>query len=172
MTRLQLASFALDPQVFQLEQGYQNEFDDTDRDSAIHFIAEVPTSIATQYDPELQSGDYQAVAAGRIYQVLYQPGKDSKPNSPSYPLEMVFALGRICCLKAFRGHGLGRLILDKITSTAQRLGANKLVLDAQADKVAFYTKSGFSIIQVDGKDWCFEEEGNPHIGMQLVCETP
>ena len=85
---------------------------------------------------------------------------------------MVFRMGRICCLKPFRGQGLGRLILDKMTSTAKRLGANKLVLDAQADKVDFYAKSGFSKIQLDGKDWCFEDEGNPHVGMQLLCDTP
>ena len=171
MTQLGYNLCCISPQVFQQEQGYQDEFDELDKESAIHFIAEVPTHIAAQVDPSLQAGEYHAVAAGRIYQMLYQPGKDSKPNSPSYPLEMVFALGRICCLQSFRGHGLGRMVLNKMTSTAKRLGANKLVLNAQADKVAFYAKSGFSIIQLDGQDWCMEDEGNPHVGMQLLCDN-
>ena len=84
---------------------------------------------------------------------------------------MVFSLGRICCLKSFRGQGLGPLILNKMISIAKRLGANKLVLSAQADKVGFYAQSGFSVIQQDGKDWCFEDEGNPHVCMQLVCDS-
>lgn len=132
----------------------------------------MPTAIAAQFDANLQGGEYQAVAAGRIYQKVYKAGSENIPNSPAYPLEMVFALGRICCLKPLRGQGLGLLILNKMMSIAERLGANRLVLAAQADKTGFYAKSGFSVIQQDGKDWCFEDEGNPHIGMQLVCDSP
>ena len=138
---------------------------------AIHFIAEVPTAVAAQFDPSLQGGEYHAVAAGRIYQKLYKAGSKSEPNSPAYPLQIVFSLGRICCLRSFRGQGIGVLILNKMVSIAKRLGANKLVLDAQAGKVGFYAKSGFSVIQQDGQDWCFEDEGNPHVGMQLVCDS-
>ena len=131
----------------------------------------MPAAVAARADPSLQGGQHQAVAAGRIYQKLYKAGSKSEPNSPAYPLEMVFSLGRICCLQSFRGQGIGLLILNKMVSIAKRLGANKLVLDAQADKVEFYAKSGFSVIQQDGKDWCFEDEGNPHVGMQLVCDS-
>lgn len=157
--------------MFQVEQGYKHEFDQLDGDAAIHFVAEVPASVAAQLDSSLHGGgEYQAVAAGRIYQLLYK-AEECKPNSPAYPLEMVFSLGRICCLKPFRGQGLGLLILNKMVSTAKRLGANKLVLNAQADKVGFYARSGFTVIQQDGKDWCFEDEGNPHVGMQLLCDS-
>ncbi|KAL3155014.1 hypothetical protein ABBQ38_011537 [Trebouxia sp. C0009 RCD-2024] len=162
---------AIRTQVFQVEQGYKNEFEQRDGDAAIHFIAEVPASVAAQLDSNLHGGgEYQAVAAGRIYQLLYK-AEEGKPNSPAYPLEMVFSLGRICCLKPFRGQGLGHLILEKMVSTAKRLGANRLVLNAQADKVGFYARSGFTAIQQDGKDWCFEDEGNPHVGMQLLCDS-
>ncbi len=158
-------------QVFQVEQGYDPEFDELDKDSAIHFIAEVPVSVAKQYDNNVKDGEFHAVAAGRFYQVLYKPG-DSKPDGPTYPLEMVFSLGRLCCLKPFRGQGIGKLLLEKMMSTAKRLGANKLILHSQADKVGFYTKNGFTVIQHEGKDWCFDEDGQPHVGMHLECDTP
>lgn len=154
--------------MFQIEQGYDPEFDELDKDSAIHFIAELPASVAQEYCQNVQDINH-AVAAGRIYQVLYKPEGDSKPDGPTYPLEMVFSIGRVCCLKPLRGHGLGHLILGKMMNTAKRLGADRLVLHAQADKVAFYTKSGFSVIQYQGGDWCFNEDGTPHIGMQLAC---
>ena len=156
-------------QVFQIEQGFDPEFDELDKDSAIHFVAELPASIAREHDAQMIEGEYHAVAAGRIYQVLYRPDADSKPDRPTYPLEMVFSLGRVCCLKAFRGHGLGNIILKKMMDTAQRLGANRLTLHSQADKTGFYLKHGFAVVQHECKDWCFDEDGQPHVGMQLTC---
>ena len=157
-------------QVFQIEQGFESEFDDLDQDSAIHFIAEIPADTARQFDPALTGCDPVAVAAGRIYQVMYRPDSN-KPDAPTYPMEMVFSIGRVCCLKAFRGQGLGQLILRKMTDSAKRLGANRLILHSQVDKVAFYQKDGFSVIQHDGRDWQFDEDGQPHVGMQLSLDT-
>ena len=154
-----------------MEQGFESEFDDLDKDTAIHFIAEVPIDVARQIDPELTGNDQAAVAAGRMYQVPYRPDV-SKPDAPSYPLELVFSVGRVCCLKAFRGQGLGQLILGKMTNSATRLGANRIILHSQVDKVAFYTKYGFSVIQVNDKDWAFDEDGQPHIGMQMLLDNP
>ncbi|KAL0018060.1 hypothetical protein WJX77_007966 [Trebouxia sp. C0004] len=131
---------AIRTQVFQVEQGYDPEFDELDKESAIHFIAEVPTSIALEHDAQLIDGEFHAVAAGRIYQ-------------------------------AFRGHGLGNIILKKMMDTAQRLGANRLILHSQANKTGFYMKHGFAVIQHEGKDWCFDEDGQPHVGMQLNCDN-
>ena len=158
-------------QVFQVEQGYRSEFDDLDKDSAIHFIAEVPATTAQERGLDETSAEFCTVAAGRFYQVLYEHGGNSAPDGPSYPLEMVFRIGRVCCLKPVRGLGIGHLILGKMIDTAKRLGANKLVLHAQADKVAFYAKEGFAVIQLEGQDWCFEDEGKPHVGMQMLCDA-
>lgn len=158
-------------QVFQVEQGYETEFDELDKDSAIHFIAELPASTAQIYNTDVPNGEFYAIAAGRIYQMLYKPEGDGKPDRPTYPLEMVFSLGRVCCRTPFRGQGIGRLILNKMMDTAQRLGADRLILHSQADKVEFYIKSGFVVIQHAGNDWCFDEDGQPHVGMQFICDN-
>lgn len=155
-------------QVFIKEQGYFPEFDELDTTNAIHFIAQLPAALAQDIDSTEHDGGFCAIATARIYQLLYNPD-GGPPDGPTYPLEMVFCIGRVACLKAFRGHGIGKLILDKAMSTAKRLGANKLVLHAQADKVGFYKRAGFDVIQSDGKDWCFDEDKHPHVGMQLLC---
>lgn len=152
------------------EQGYYPEFDDLDTTSAIHFTAEVPSDIARTIDESLQGSAAYAVATARIYQLLYKPD-GGPPDGPTYPLEMVFCIGRVACLKAFRGHGIGSLILEKAMSTAKRLGADRLVLHSQADKTGFYKRAGFSTMQVNGEDWCFDEDKHPHVGMQLTCDA-
>ena len=157
-------------QVFIHEQGYYPEFDDLDATSAIHFVAQVPLDAARAVDESVDGSEPYAVATARIYQLLYKP-EGGPPDGPSYPLEMVFCIGRVACLKAFRGHGIATLILEKAMSTAKRLGANRLVLHSQADKTGFYKRAGFTALQVDGHDWCFDEDKHPHVGMQLTCDA-
>lgn len=156
--------------MFIREQGYYPEFDALDTTNAIHFVAELPTETARTVDSTVTSNEPYAVATARIYQLLYQ-SQGGPPDGPTYPLEMVFCIGRVACLKAFRGHGIGTLILEKAMSTAKRLGANRLVLHSQADKTGFYQRAGFSAVQVEGKDWCFDEDKHPHVGMQLTCDA-
>lgn len=156
--------------MFIREQGYYPEFDDLDTTNAIHFIAEVPAEAAKTLDSTVIGSEPCAVATARIYQLLYKP-EGGPPDGPTYPLEMVFCIGRVACLKAFRGHGIGKVILEKAMSTAKRLGANRLVLHSQADKTGFYKCAGFSAVQVEGKDWCFDEDKHPHVGMQLACDA-
>ena len=156
--------------MFIKEQGYFPEFDELDTTNAIHFIAQIPAATAKSVDESVQEEGFHAIATARIYQLLYNPD-GVPPDGPEYPLQMVFCIGRVACLKTYRGHGIGKLILDKAFSTASRLGANKIVLHSQADKVGFYKQAGFSVIQVDGKDWCFEEDKHPHVGMQRLCDA-
>ena len=76
------------------------------------------------------------------------------------------SVGRVAVLKAYRGHGIGRMIILEIIRQAHQQDRKFLQLSSQVHAISFYEKLGFSI-QGDAYDEC----GIPHIKMQLVIET-
>lgn len=55
----------------------------------------------------------------------------------------VFVLGRIAVLKEWRGHSLGRAVIEELEKIAQADHAKYLELGAQLYAVPFYQKCGF-----------------------------
>lgn len=76
------------------------------------------------------------------------------------------SVGRVAVLKAYRGQGIGRIIMLEIIRQAHQQDRKFLQLSSQVHAISFYEKLGFSI-QGDAYDEC----GIPHIKMQLVIET-
>lgn len=76
------------------------------------------------------------------------------------------SVGRVAVLKAYRGQGIGRMIMLEIIRQAHQQDRKFLHLSSQVHAISFYEKLGFSI-QGDAYDEC----GIPHIKMQLVIET-
>ncbi|WP_151708245.1 GNAT family N-acetyltransferase [Acinetobacter junii] len=76
------------------------------------------------------------------------------------------SVGRVAVLKAYRGQGIGRMIMLEIVRQAHQQDRKFLHLSSQVHAISFYEKLGFSI-QGDAYDEC----GIPHIKMQLVIET-
>lgn len=76
------------------------------------------------------------------------------------------SVGRVAVLKAYRGQGIGRMIMLEIIRQAHQQDRKFLQLSSQVHATSFYEKLGFSI-QGDAYDEC----GIPHIKMQLVIET-
>lgn len=68
------------------------------------------------------------------------------------------SVGRVAVLKAYRGQGIGRLIMLEIIAYAQAQKRPSLQLSSQVHAISFYEKLGFSI-QGDEYDEC----GIPHI---------
>lgn len=52
-------------------------------------------------------------------------------------------IGRLAVLEAYRGRGLGRLMLDALISEARKTGMAGVHLHAQANAIDFYEKAGF-----------------------------
>ena len=75
-------------------------------------------------------------------------------------------VGRVAVLKAYRGQGIGRMIMLEVIRQAHQQDRKFLQLSSQVHAISFYEKLGFSI-QGDAYDEC----GIPHIKMQLVIET-
>lgn len=76
------------------------------------------------------------------------------------------SVGRVAVLKAYRGQGIGSMIMLEIIQQAHQQDRKFLQLSSQVHAISFYEKLGFSI-QGDAYDEC----GIPHIKMQLVIET-
>lgn len=76
------------------------------------------------------------------------------------------SVGRVAVLKAYRGQGIGRMIMLEIIRQVHQQDRKFLHLSSQVHAISFYEKLGFSI-QGDAYDEC----GIPHIKMQLVIET-
>lgn len=76
------------------------------------------------------------------------------------------SVGRVAVLKAYRGQGVGRMIMLEVIRQAHQQDRKFLQLSSQVHAISFYEKLGFSI-QGDAYDEC----GIPHIKMQLVIET-
>jgi len=72
-------------------------------------------------------------------------------------------IGRMAVLKAHRGRGVGRALLNALLDHARAQGVAQLFLSAQTTAVEFYERAGF---QAGGA--IFEEAGIPHRSMTLV----
>ena len=69
-------------------------------------------------------------------------------------------IGRMAVKRVMRGSGLGRVMLDTLSSAAARRGDREIVLHAQRSAEGFYQRAGFVC-----RGEPFEEAGIPHIEM-------
>ncbi|MCH7336553.1 GNAT family N-acetyltransferase [Acinetobacter sp. NIPH 2699] len=70
------------------------------------------------------------------------------------------SVGRVAVLNAYRGQGIGRLIMLEIIAYAKKQAYPFLQLSSQVHAISFYEKLGF-IVRGDEYDEC----GIPHIEM-------
>lgn len=71
-------------------------------------------------------------------------------------------VGRVVTSADVRGTGLGRKILHEgISYAIQRMGAERLYLEAQVYAIGFYEKEGFEVSSGE-----FLEDGIPHVEMR------
>ncbi|WP_251208059.1 GNAT family N-acetyltransferase [Acetatifactor aquisgranensis] len=100
--------------VFIEEQGFQNEYDDTDN-TAVHFV--------------LFDENEMPVATCRVFR---DAGKAS------------YVLGRLAVLKEYRHKNIGSLLIREAEAYVRSAGGQSLVLHSQCQAADFYRKSGFT----------------------------
>lgn len=100
--------------VFMNEQGFKEEFDETDND-AVHLV--------------LYSEDETPIATCRLF-----PNKEMN----------AYTLGRLAVIKEYRGKGIGSVMVGEAEKYIKSKGGKGIVLHAQCRAVQFYTKSGFT----------------------------
>ncbi|WP_087543145.1 GNAT family N-acetyltransferase [Acinetobacter sp. WCHA29] len=76
------------------------------------------------------------------------------------------SVGRVAVVKAYRGQGLGQMIMLEIISYAQKQRRSVLTLSSQVHAISFYEKLGFTV-QGNSYDEC----GISHIEMTMNLNT-
>ena len=76
------------------------------------------------------------------------------------------SVGRVAVVKAYRGQGIGQMIMLEIISYAQKQGLSVLTLSSQVHAISFYEKLGFT---VQGNP--YDECGISHIEMTMNLNT-
>ncbi len=71
-------------------------------------------------------------------------------------------LQRIAILAAYRGRGLGKVLIRELEQTAGKAGAKVILLDSQCHAEEFYAKLGYTTIS----EVPFEDAGIPHVRME------
>lgn len=111
--------------VFEDEQGFVDEFDDTD-DIATHFV---------MFDE-----DENPVATCRVFW---------DENMGSY------LLGRLAVIKEYRHQNIGSLMMQEAEKYISSIGGNSITLHAQCQASGFYNKQGFvEFGNVDDEQGC------------------
>ena len=72
-------------------------------------------------------------------------------------------IGRMAVLLAWRGQGIGALMLQRLVQTAHERGDQEAVLHAQSQAQGFYAAQGF-----ETRGEVFDEVGMPHIVMRRL----
>ncbi|MDQ8185192.1 GNAT family N-acetyltransferase [Pelagicoccus sp. SDUM812002] len=69
-------------------------------------------------------------------------------------------IGRVAVLEAFRGNGVGMLLMHELMRMGETAGMARFILSSQTQASAFYERLGFS-----KHGGIYEEAGIPHIEM-------
>ena len=125
-------------EVFTLEQGFAPEIDLDEHDKEAWHVV-------------LYLDGYP-ISTGRVF-----------PEDPE-----TYHIGRVAVRKKFRGMKVGAYTMKFLCTKAKTLGARKVVLGAQLDKVPFYKTLGFK--EQTGE--IFDDGGAPHVMMEKILVKP
>ena len=114
------------------------------------------------YSPD-QELDGVDTAPDTLHVVLYEEGNPVATGRIYWKAPGVMGLGRIAVRKAWRGRGIGALIVEEMNRKAARLGAGFSQLDAQKRAAGFYEKQGYRV--------CGEEHMDGHVP-HVMMEKP
>ena len=113
--------------VFEEEQGFVDEFDDTD-EIATHFV---------MYDE-----DERPIATCRVF-------KDESDDNQAY------ILGRLAVCKEYRHNNIGSLMMQEAEKYVLNVGGKSIALHAQCQASGFYGKNGYvQCKEIDDEQGC------------------
>ena len=109
--------------VFMEEQGFQNEFDEVDKDArTIHLTA---------YDE-----DGQLMACARVFPSELEPGTETVPGK--------WVFGRLATKIDMRNKGIGSAVLTEAERRVREAGGQEIHLHAQCSAQPFYVRAGYA----------------------------
>lgn len=114
--------------------------------------------IQEQNIPENEEWDEQDAIS--LHFVIYDISAESRISIATARLLQNNSIGRVAVLKAYRGLGIGRLLMQNIIDHAKTEQREFLKLSSQVHAISFYESLGFHI---EGTEYL--DCGIPHIDM-------
>ncbi len=116
---------------------------DTERMAAA-FSVRVPVFVDEQHVPAEEEIDEHDRTDTEARHALVRDGDVPVAAGRYFRIGTTAQVGRMAVLAAYRGRGIGRLVLDALVGDARARGYARVALNAQDHAVAFYTKAGFT----------------------------
>ncbi len=116
---------------------------DTERMAAA-FSVRVPVFVGEQHVPAEEEIDEHDRTDTGARHALVRDGNVPVAAGRYFRIGTTAQVGRMAVLAAYRGRGIGRLVLDALVADARARGFTRVALNAQDHAVAFYAKAGFT----------------------------
>jgi len=125
---------------------------------------QVRTQVFIQEQGIPESEEWDDMDALCTHVVAYNSQGESIATARLLPSQSGTAkIGRMAVLLAWRGQGIGALMLQRLVQTAHERGDQEAVLHAQSQAQGFYAAQGF-----ETRGEVFDEVGMPHIVMRRL----
>jgi predicted GNAT family N-acyltransferase len=116
---------------------------DTERMGAA-FSVRVPVFVDEQHVPAEEEIDEHDRTDPDARHALVRDGTEPVAAGRYFRIGTTAQVGRMAVLAAYRGRGIGRLVLDALVDDARARGYARVALNAQDHAVTFYAKAGFT----------------------------
>ena len=125
---------------------------------------QVRTQVFIQEQGIPESEEWDDMDALCTHVVAYNSQGESIATARLLPSQSGTAkIGRMAVLLAWRGQGIGALMLQRLVQTDHERGDQEAVLHAQSQAQGFYAAQGF-----ETRGEVFDEVGMPHIVMRRL----
>ena len=111
---------------------------------AAAFSVRVPVFVGEQHVPAEEEIDEHDRTDADARHALVRDGAVPVAAGRYFRIGTTAQVGRMAVLAAYRGRGIGRLVLDALVDDARARGYARVALNAQDHAVAFYAKAGFT----------------------------
>ena len=108
------------------------------------FAVRVPVFVGEQHVPAEEEIDDHDRTDADARHALVRDGTVPIAAGRYFRTGSTAHVGRVAVLAAYRGRGIGRLVLEALVADARARGYVRVALNAQDHAVAFYAKAGFT----------------------------
>lgn len=111
---------------------------------------------------EREVDDYDRIGSQATHRLLVFGGADAAAGRYIPYEDGAVKMQRIAVRSAYRGQGLGKILMEALEESARRVGYSRSVLDSQCHAEAFYRSLGYRTIPGEP----FEDAGILHVRME------
>ncbi|MNJ46024.1 putative N-acetyltransferase YjcF [compost metagenome] len=117
-----------------------------------------------QVPVDLEIDEFDILNENTHHILIEVEGKQAATGRLIFYKDNAAKLQRIAVRQAYRGQGLGAVLIIALEELARDLGLSKSILDAQCQAEGFYHKLGYTTVSTEP----FDDAGIPHVRMEKV----